>query len=149
MIEFTGNQEIMLWGIVCIACLIVELCTNGLFMLFFAVGCIFAALSIPFMGFSYQIVVFLVSAVLCLIFVRPFVKRYVDGNKKTMPSNMDALIGRSATVTDVIDEGEEGRVAVDGDNWRAREVDEKEVLPGEKVTIVGYDSIVLKVKLCD
>ena len=67
-------------------------------------------------------------------------------------SNMESLIGREATVIEMIPAEDVGRVKIDGDEWQAvlaREDDNeprRDIQVGEKVIIVSYDSIILTVK---
>ena len=61
---------------------------------------------------------------------------------------MGALIGRTAIVTERINgSAVQGRVKLDGDNWQAVCLDTVAAEPGDEVEIVGYNSIILHVKL--
>ena len=70
--------------------------------------------------------------------------RWMHHEKDFIPSNADAIIGRVATVSQDIPANGFGRVALDGDDWKATA---KESLDkGEKVTIVARESIILTVE---
>ena len=74
--------------------------------------------------------------------------RRLSRNKETARTGIEALYGRTARVTECIDASREtGRIAVDGDNWRARTMTPDMVIPrGETVRIVSNDSIVMIVE---
>ena len=88
--------------------------------------------------------------------MRPFALKVLSKRaerKGQYKSNMESLIGRTATVIEEIPAEDAGRVKVDGDEWQAvlsRENDDirpRENIPvGAKVVIVSYDSIILTVK---
>ena len=60
---------------------------------------------------------------------------------------MDALKGREAVVSEHISSSDNtGRVAVDGDDWKAVSADGADIGKGEKVTIESVDSVVLTVR---
>ena len=64
-----------------------------------------------------------------------------------MKTNADALLGRKAIVSERIDAAQHtGRVAVDGDDWKAVSSDGAVIEKGTEVTIVKMDSIILTVK---
>ena len=67
-----------------------------------------------------------------------------NGNVKT---NVDALVGKKATVIQTIDNSKnEGRVVVEGDDWKAQSENDEIVESGKKVEIVKVDSTLLIVK---
>ena len=61
-----------------------------------------------------------------------------------MPSNADAIMGRMAMVSQDIPANGYGRVALDGDDWKATA--KESLSKGEKVIIVDRDSIILTVE---
>ena len=71
-------------------------------------------------------------------------------NKNERKSGIDALIGRSAIVTEAIDpENNKGRIAVDGDNWKAVSEDNSYINKDSHVIITKIDSIQLFMKKDD
>ena len=62
-------------------------------------------------------------------------------------SNADALIGRIGIVIEAIPAGGSGYVKVDGDEWKAVSQVPQEIKKGNKVEIIGRDSIIVTVKL--
>ena len=62
-------------------------------------------------------------------------------------SNADALAGQIGEVTEMIPAGGYGRVKLDGDDWKAEAPHLAEPLAvGDKVRILGHESIILKVE---
>ncbi len=59
---------------------------------------------------------------------------------------MDNIIGKTAVVTERIEENGFGRVKIDGDDWKAQTTDGTAAEIGEKVKIESYESIILTVK---
>ena len=138
-----------IWQIAGIVLVISELLTAGFGVICFAVGALFSALA-AFLGVDglvWQLLIFAVASVLCFIFLRPVVLRFLDKKSKDVKTNADALIGKTAMVSEAIDpSANQGRVAVDGDDWKAVSMDGSVINKGEKVEIVSRDSIILTVK---
>lgn len=138
-----------IWLIAAIVLVIIELLTAGFGVICFAVGALFSALAAFFGvdGLVWQLLIFAVASVLCFIFLRPVVLRFLDKKSKDVKTNADALIGKTAMVSETIDpSANQGRVAVDGDDWKAVSMDGSVINKGEKVEIVSRDSIILTVK---
>ena len=139
-----------LWHVWCIAALvfiIVEIFTAGFAVMCFSFGAIAAAiLAACGIGIWWQLFAFALVSALSLVFVRPFVLKTFY-KQTTVKTNTDAIIGRTARVSETIDnEAGTGRVAIDGDDWKAVGATE-EVLPlGTKVEIISRESIILTVK---
>ena len=96
---------------------------GALVSMFFAIGgC----------SFTVQLVVFVVASVLLLIFTRPLVKK-VQG--KTVHTNYELDIGKTAVVTEDINNAlSSGRVKLLS-NWDARSEDGTEISAGSIVTV--------------
>lgn len=145
MADFLFAESWQLWAILAIICLIIEMSTGGFFILCFSIGALFAFFASLVMGFYAQLGVFIVFSALSIFFVRPFALKYLHKGDKARRSNADALIGRIGVVSQDIAPGGFGRVAIDGDDWKARS-DSKEPLPmGTHVMITGIDSIIIQV----
>lgn len=94
-----------------------------------------------------QFLLFAVFTFLILFFVRPFAKKFIFKSNDPTTTNADALLGKKATVVEPMDTNKQnGRVEIDGDNWKATSFDGKPIMRGQIVTVVSYDSIVLTVK---
>ncbi|MDE6011596.1 MAG: NfeD family protein, partial [Prevotella sp.] len=55
------------------------------------------------------------------------------------------LIGRKGRVTETICPGHYGRVAIDGDDWKAESAGQEELPVGTQVQVVSRESIILTV----
>jgi len=94
-----------------------------------------------------QLLLFAVFTFLILFFIRPFANKFIFGAKEFVTTNADALLGEKATVVEPINENKlQGRVEIDGNNWKAVSFDGKPITKGQIVTVVSYNSIVLTVK---
>ena len=137
-----------IWLIAAIVLVIIELLTAGFGVICFAIGALFSAL-VAFLDANlvWQLVVFAVASVLSFVFLRPVLLRLLDKKSKDVKTNADALIGKTAIVSETVDPDKNlGRVAVDGDDWKAVSADGSVIDKGEKVQIVSRDSIILTVK---
>lgn len=128
-------------------CLILELTNGDFFIMCFAIGGVCSAISSALgLGFYGQLVVFAVFSVISIFFVRPVALRYLHRNEDSRVSNADALIGREGRVSEDIVEGGYGRVAIDGDDWKAEAEGGTAIAKGEKVRVTGRESIIIKVE---
>ena len=137
-----------IWLVVAIILVLVEICTAAFGSICFAIGAGLAALGAGLgLGVTWQIVIFAVVSLLTFIFLRPFVLRFLDRKSKDVKTNAEALIGRKAIVSERIDASQHtGRVAVDGDDWKAVSEDGSVIEKGTTVEIVKMDSIIVTVK---
>lgn len=137
-----------IWLIVAIILVILEIATAGFGVICFAIGAGFSALAAG-MGanLTWQIVIFAVVSLLTFIFLRPVVMRFLDKKSKDVKTNADALVGRKGVVSERIDAAQHtGRVAIDGDDWKAVSENGEVIEKGTEVEIVKLDSIIITVK---
>lgn len=141
-------QAYLIWLIIAFALVIFEICSATFGAICFAIGAGFSALVAGLgLDLTWQIIVFAVVSLLTFIFLRPFMLKFLDRNAKDVKTNADALLGRKAIVSERIDAAQHtGRVAVDGDDWKAVSADGTVIEKGTEVTIVKMDSIILTVK---
>ena len=147
MIEFFTSNLWLIWVIISIVCLILELTSGDCFILCFAIG---AAVSAIFAGcganLTVQIIVFAIVSVLSLLLVRPaLIKKLHKPNRERL-SNAEAMIGQQGRVSEAIAAGGYGRVAIDGDDWKARSADGSAIDKDVRVRVVKMDSIILTVE---
>ncbi len=143
---FTQNLW-QLWATAAFLLLILELTSGDFFIMCFAIGAgVTAVLSLTGMSFLWQLIVFAVLSVLCLFFVRPVMLKYFHRSDQGRKSNADALIGRRGRVSETIKADGHGRVAIDGDDWKAVSADSSEIAKGENVRVVGRESIIITVE---
>lgn len=136
----------LFWAIAAVLCLIAELLTGGFFILCFAIGAAVAAVLSLLLGFNMQLAVFAVVSVLCIFFVRPFALRYLHRDDDHRVSNADAILGKIGMVSQLIEADGYGRVAIDGDDWKAQAQNGEEIERGTKVMVTGRDSLIITVK---
>ena len=137
-----------IWLIVAIVLAILEIATAGFGVICFAVGAGFSALAAGLgANVTWQIVIFAIVSLLTFIFLRPVVMRFLDKRSKDVKTNADALVGRKGIVSERIDAAQHtGRVAVDGDDWKAVSENGEVIEKGTSVEIVKLDSIIVTVK---
>lgn len=147
MIEYFAANLWQMWALLAIVCLILELTNGDFYVMCFAIGAAFTSIASAIgLGFYGQLLVFALSSVLCIFFVRPFALKYLHGNRKERLSNADALIGRIGRVSETVTEGGYGRVAIDGDDWKAVSADGSSLPLGQNVRVVGRESVIITVE---
>ena len=136
-----------IWLIAAIVLVIIELLTAGFGVICFAIGALFSALVAYFTpNILWQLLVFAVVSMLTFIFLRPVLIRLLERKTKDVKTNADALIGKIGVVSETIDSTKNiGRVAIDGDDWKAVSHDGTVINKGEKVKVLSRDSIILTV----
>ena len=147
MIEYLSQNVWLIWVLASIICLLLELTSGDLFILCFSIGALCSAVAAALgVGWVLQILICAFFTLLSIFFVRPVALRWLHRNEDNRLSNADALMGRVGTVSETIEEGGYGRVAIDGDDWKAVALDGQSIGQGERVTVVGRESIILTVE---
>ena len=124
--EFLNEISMPLaWLIIAIILGIIEIATLGLTTVWFCGGAIVAfILALLDVSLAVQIVAFIVTSVVLLVFTRKIlVEKLKTGKQKT---NIEAIIGQTATVTKRITEHDTGEVRIGGKTWMASSNTEKE-----------------------
>ena len=130
--------------------LVIEAITVGLTTIWFAGGALLALiLSFCNVPVWVQIAVFLIVSCLLLIFTRPAAVRLM--NRRTEATNVQALIGKTAVVTETIDNlRETGLVHVGGLDWTARSRENGQIIAENTVvTILEVTGVKLIVEVCE
>ena len=138
-----------IWLLIAALFVVIEIFTSGFAVACFSVGCVFGAiLAACELSLTWQVVAFAVGTFLAFVFIRPIVMKYLDKktNDNGVKTNMDSIIGKTAMVTEKIEENGFGRVKIDGDDWKAQTSDGSAVEVGTKVKIEAFESIILTVK---
>lgn len=136
------------WVIIALIFVIVEIFTTGFAVMCISVGCLFGAVASS-MDFElkWQLLAFAVGTALAFLTIRPIVCKLLYRKTNEVKTNVDALIGRRALVTERIDgELHPGRVKVDGDDWKAISSETTPLEVGEPVEIIAINSVILTVK---
>jgi membrane protein implicated in regulation of membrane protease activity len=129
----------ILWVVIAFAFGVGEMLTNGFFLAPFAVGGALAAVTAALTSSSAaSLVMFVVSSILVLLFVRPIARRHMVSGP-ALQTGSAALVGKRATVLERIANNEGvGCVRIDGEVWTARAFDEEEVIePGKSVYVMA------------
>ncbi len=138
-----------IWQILVVAGIIAfifEVFTAGFIAGSAGIGFFFAAAGNYFgLSPSWQILLFAVGMALTYFLIKPLMNKY--GYKEPLRTNRDALLGKTGKVTEEINpEAHTGRVAIDGDNWKAVSKENQTIPRGTTVEVVDIDSIILFVK---
>lgn len=138
------------WFIFAIGLLVAEATLSGFVALFFGIGAV-AAGGMALAGFNLplQIMTMAVVSLLGIIFGRKFLVSRVQVNKDVIKTNVDALIGREAVVTQTIPPFGKGRILCNSESWSAECAKGMQIEEGEKVVIHeirGVTAIVAKKK---
>lgn len=138
-----------MWVIAALILVVVEIFTTGFAVICLAIGALAAAVDAACGGGAEgQLIWFAAATLLAFVFVRPLLlKAFRKSGGRERLSGVDALKGREAVVSEHISSSDNtGRVAVDGDDWKAVSADGADIGKGEKVTIESVDSVVLTVR---
>ena len=147
MAAYLAENLWLFWLVLATVCLTLELTSGDFYITCFGVGALCGTLSaftgIPFWA---QVLVFAVLSVLSVHLLRPRLVAMLNAKGHQRASNADALLGRIGTVTQTVKAGDYGRVQIDGDDWKASSRDTADIAVGEKVRVVGRESIIIEVE---
>lgn len=140
------NYYYIIWIIVIVIALIVEVATLGLTSIWFAAaGLITLLLSFFIPWLPVQIGIFLILSALMMYFFYPMLRNKIK--KDTVKTNVDAVVGKEAIVTEAIDNIQAaGQVKLSGQFWTARSVDDVEIEKGTHVIVEEVKGVKLMVK---
>ena len=148
MIDYFASHLWQMWALVSFVCLILELMNGDFFIMCFAIGGVCASIAAAFgVGIYGELLVFAICSVLSLFFVRPIALKYLHKGGEERVSNAEAVIGRVGKVSQAIEAGGYGRVAIDGDDWKARSANGEPIAKNAQVKVVSMESIILTVEL--
>ncbi len=131
----------ILWLAAVVILFVLEAVSVGLTSIWFGVGAL-AALIVSFFVFNIwiQLTVFLVVSFLCLLAVRPLVRRYITPRR--VATNADRVIGAEGIVTQSIENLKaEGQVTVKGAVWTARSEEDTPVPEGTLVRVLRIEGV--------
>ena len=149
MIDYFLNNIWQLWALLALFCLILELTAGDFFLVCFSMGALCTAVVSALGGNIYvQLLVFALTSVLCIFLVRPPMLKKLHGKNNERLSNTEALISREGRVTQAIEQGGYGRVAIDGDDWKSRSADGSAIAVGSRVKVVSQESVIITVEPC-
>jgi len=143
-------KELIIWLVLLIVFVVVEAITLGLASIWFAGGALIALIVAALKGPVWlQLVLFLVTALVLLIFTRPVAVKYF--NKDRVKTNVSSIIGKQGIVTAEIDNLQAtGQVTVGGQEWSARSCEEGMTIPeGAVVEVEAVSGVKLMVRLIE
>ncbi|MFI3305722.1 MAG: NfeD family protein [Rikenellaceae bacterium] len=138
----------IIWVVVGLMAILIETLTLGFAVICFAAGA-FAAAAVAYfgVGVAWQLALFSLVSIVMLVALRPLAVNYFRSSSfSTVATNIEAIVGRRAVVTEQIRRGV-GRVSIDGDDWKAEVAEANETIEvGESVEVVEVRSVILIVK---
>lgn len=139
----------IVWMIAALVLFIIEIFTSGFAVICVSIGSLGAGISaLAGCGIKTQLIWFAVLTLVAFVAIRPILVRLFFRKPDIVkPSGIYALRGREAVVSETIDlKANTGRVAVDGDDWRAVSIDKEDVIEvGERVLIMSVNSTIVTV----
>lgn len=140
-------MEMLIWFGLMILFLVMETGTVGLVCIWFAAGSLVALIASALgAGVVVQIILAVAVSALCLAAVRPLVRKYM--NPKLVKTNVDAVIGSLAVVTEEINNLQAtGAVKLGAVVWTARSTEDVTVPAGATVRIDRVEGVKLFVSL--
>lgn len=135
------------WLIVGFLMLVIEMFSLSFFAIFFALGALLTA-ALTYFGVlpsvTWQVVIFCVTSILSLIFLRKFIKKTFS--KPKGGKEYSEFIGDPVRVTKAIPANGRGKVYYRGTEWDAISEDGQPIDQEATVTIIRMDGIVAIVK---
>lgn len=137
------KEDVILWLAATVILFIAEAVTVNLVTVWFAVGALVAFIAaVAGAQMWLQIVLFIAVTIITLIFTRPLAKKYFNGKHEA--TNADMVIGKTAVVTENIDNiCAKGAVSCMGKVWSARTESGEQIAEGEKVTVKAIEGVKL------
>lgn len=142
-IDFITTYAWILWLVVILIFIIIEVTTVDFTFLMLAVGSVGGLLSgllgAPFWA---QVLIAGVISLLLLFTVRPALQRALQKGGDATPTNVEALLGQSGTVTTDFVEGQGHVKLANGETWTAKLsqlTTERPVESGERVVVTAID----------
>ncbi len=139
----------ILWAIATMVLIISEIFVPGFWISIFSLGTFFASISAGLFpeNLKLQIVVFSIFSTIGFVVVRPLVFKYIYKNSDSLETNIDAMIGKKAVVTEEINNLlSKGRVKFGGESWMARTENDEVIKVDEIVEILRIDGAKVFVK---
>jgi len=137
--------DITFWIVIAAVMAFLEFTTVALVSVWFVAGAL-VALASALLGapFWLQAIIFVLVSGILLLLLRPFLRRVLPPVKTR--TNVDALIGKNAVVTETIDNLQAtGHVKLDGVDWTARSANEAPIAAGTVVTVERVEGVKLLV----
>jgi membrane protein implicated in regulation of membrane protease activity len=143
-------EDWLIWFVSAVVLLVAEMLAPGFWLACLAVGCVAAGLVglLPFAGVAVQTIAFAATSLGSMIGLRPIMLRHFQlGPGGGVRTGVDALLGKRGVVLERIDPvSRQGRVKVEGEDWRGASVDDSPIEVGVRVTVIQVDGTTLLVE---
>lgn len=139
-------MEMIVWGVLFVAFLLVEIFTLAYVSIWFAVASLVSfILAIFKVPLEAQCIVFVAVSAVLFFATRPLVKKYLHG--KTVSTNADSVIGMEGVVRVPIDNLKaQGRVYVNGLDWAAKSLSGEPIEQDARVLVRRIEGVSLIVE---
>ena len=139
-------ELINLWQIWCIAGVlfcITEMFTPAMLFLNLGFACFVAAIAAAFgLATIWQVGIFGICSAIFLIWLRPYLLKQKNSGE---PETIEMYIGKTAKVIEKITKNS-GKIAIFGEEWQAKSINDEEFETNTQVKIVKNDSIIMYVE---
>lgn len=126
----------VMWLVLAIILFIIEAITVGMVCIWFGIAAVVSMFSTFVTSNVYiQWFIFIIVAVVTLILFRPLAKKSIQASKAK--TNSEALIGKTAFLTEEINEEKSGRLKIGDISWIAVSHSGDTISKGEKVKIIS------------
>lgn len=99
---------------------------------------------------NYQLAIFAITTLVLAVFIRPYLVKFFFRNHKEDETNVHALIGKIAIVTEEIENSvSKGRVKIGGEIWRAATKDDSKIGIGQKIVVKSIEGNKVIVELLE
>lgn len=141
-----------MWLALTLVCIIVEIVTMGVFFILFAAGTLVAFVVSLFVGnIAAQVITFAIVSLLCLLFLRPIIRRWLRlgkyGASMTIPDSIEQNIGKTGVVIRDIDGENRGQVKVGGEVWTAKTAVGIRIPAGTEVRVKAIEGVTAVVEV--
>lgn len=135
-----------IWLIASAVMFLLEIFTISFLLFFPAVGAFLAFLCAVFgANLQVQAIVFVLSSILLIVFIRPIVTKFFKTNNVAM--NSKSVVGKNAVVIKAIDNIHgRGQVKVAGEVWSAVSSNDEDIEEGATVVVLKIEGVKLIVK---
>ena len=133
-----------IWMLAAVTLLVLEIFTSSFVLACLGVGCAAAGIGALANGTGYalQLVLFAVAGGISFAYLRPLMLKYVYRKSNKIKTNTDVLAGKTGRVVEAIDPAAgKGRVAVGGDDWRARTANGQPLPVNTSVVVLALEGI--------
>jgi membrane protein implicated in regulation of membrane protease activity len=139
-------MEWWFWVLVAFLLLTIEFFATTAHVGFFAVGAFIVAILVG-VGFVIplwaQLLIFAISSVVLLVFVRPVIVRKLGLSKTHI---VDTLVGEQAVVMTDLAVGDQGKAEMRGSTWTARNIGETPLLKGQRCVVEKVSGLTIHVR---